>query len=62
MTDPTAALSRPLAEIAAELDASEAEAVRGEAMPLEPVLDQIRASIARMETRRSNPSAHARKA
>jgi hypothetical protein len=35
---------------------SEGQAARGEAVPLEPVLQRLRASLARMETRsRHNP-------
>jgi hypothetical protein len=58
MTDPTKTLLRPVAEIEAELQASEAEAARGEIVPVETVLDQIRASIARQEVRRANSLAN----
>ena len=57
MTDPT---KLTLEEIEADLEISEAQAARGETVPLEPVLQRLRDSIARMEARQS--AAHARKA
>lgn len=35
------------------LERSEAQLARGETVPLEPVLDRVRASIARMEAKRA---------
>jgi hypothetical protein len=62
MTDPVKALLRPLEEIEAELQASEAEAMRGETVPLDMVLDQIRASIARQAARRATSLVRSSKA
>jgi hypothetical protein len=59
MTNPT---KHTLADLEAELALSEAQAARGETVPLDRVLGRIRASIARMEARSGQPApAHARK-
>jgi hypothetical protein len=41
---------------AESLARSEAQIAAGETMPLEPVLDELRASIARMEAKRTRKS------
>jgi len=38
------------------LERSEAQIAKGETVPLEPVLDRLRASIARMKTKGSVPA------
>lgn len=48
MSDPT---KRTLAELIADLDASEAELAAGDLVPGEVVLAELRASIARLETK-----------
>ena len=59
MTDPT---KPTLEEIEAGLALSEAQVARGEAVPLEPVLQRLRDSVARMEARQARQLAQARKA
>jgi hypothetical protein len=49
MTDPT---KRSLEDIAAEFDLSEAQAARGETVPLEQALRRLDATIARLEGKR----------
>jgi len=39
---------------AESLDRSEAQLARGETLPIEPTLDRLRATIARMETKRAS--------
>jgi hypothetical protein len=57
--DPT---SLTLDDWIADLDASDAEIEEGQVVPLAPVLDRLRASIARMEARQAGLSGQARKA
>ncbi len=59
MTDPT---KLTLEEIEAGLALSEAQAARGETVPLEPVLRRLRDSIVGMEARQARQLAQARKA
>ncbi|HVJ53790.1 MAG TPA: hypothetical protein VM689_15080 [Aliidongia sp.] len=59
MSDPT---NRTLAEIETELEESEAQIAVGQSVPLEPVLERLRASIRRMETRQAEQMARTRKA
>jgi hypothetical protein len=59
MTDP---IKHTLEEIEDNLVVSETQAARGEAVPLEPVLQRLRASIARVEVQQARQLAQARKA
>jgi hypothetical protein len=49
-------------EIEADLEISEAQAARGETVPLSRVLERLDATIARMEARRRNPPREAMRA
>ncbi len=53
MSDPT---QRSLEDIAADLDASEAQAVRGETVPVARVLARLDASIARLAAKQRHKS------
>jgi C4-type Zn-finger protein len=48
MTDPT---KRTIEEIEADLEISEAEAARGEAVPLEPILKRLHEHADRLEAK-----------